>query len=128
MGAAEKLLALRKRTGLSRQAFARHLGYRSAAGYYRYEDPNQNSSEHVPAHLLARLRRLIGQGAPPITPDDITALAPVAISPSAKLAESVTAAYARLGSALTAGELEAASAHCQVLMGEIALLRLHRRG
>lgn len=124
MRVAEQLQSLRKRTGFSRQAFARHLGYRSAAGYYRYEDANQNPHVHVPAHLLVRLRRLIGLGSPPITPEDIAALAAPALLPRAGGKENINAAFARLGSALAAGRLEEAAAHCQVLAGEIALLRL----
>lgn len=124
MQVAERLFALRKRTGLSRQAFARLLGYRSAAGYYRYEDVHQNSHAHLPAHMMDRLRRLIGMGSPPITMEEIAELAPPALQPPQEGREKVDAAFARLGNALAAGRMGEAAAHCQVLAGEIALLRL----
>ncbi len=126
MRAGERLQALRKRTGLSRQAFARQLGYRSASGYYRYEDPDLHPHDTLPAPLVERLRAIVGQGTPPITPEEIEELRsrPAGGDDAVDPVTNVRAAYARLGKALADGRIEAAAAYCQVLAGEIALLRL----
>lgn len=130
MRVGDRLQALRKRTGLSRQAFARHIGYRSASGYYRYEDPDLHPHERLPPQLIERLRRLVGHGAPPITPEDIEDLRRPADEGIAgdNPRAAVDAAFARMGKALADGHLEAAAAHCQILAGEIALLRLRLGG
>lgn len=126
MRVGDRLQALRHRTGLSRQAFARHIGYRSASGYYRYEDPDLHPHDGLPGHLIERLRRLVGQGAPPITPEDIDALrsVPDGGASGADPKADVGATYARLGKALADGQLEVAAAYCQILAGQIALLRV----
>ncbi|MFV3077485.1 helix-turn-helix domain-containing protein [Niveispirillum fermenti] len=125
MRVGERLQALRKRTGLSRQAFARQLGYRSASGYYRYEDPDLHPHDSLPAPLVERLRAIVGQGMPPITPEDIEGLRRRSVGNDvADPKANARAAYARLGKALADGRIEAAAAYCQVLAGEIALLRL----
>jgi transcriptional regulator with XRE-family HTH domain len=129
MKAAERLRALRLRTGMTRQAFARHIGYRSASGYFRYEDPAQFDRDQLPPALVDRLASIIGIGVPPITPDDITELRGVAPESAANdggVGE-VRAAYARLGNALAAGKLDEAAGHCHLLLGSITLLAARQR-
>lgn len=129
MKAAERLRSLRMRTGMSRQAFARHIGYRSASGYFRYEDPAQSDRETLPGALVDKLSCLIGLGMPPITPEDIAQLRGVAPEGAGQDAGemAVKAAYARLGEALAAGRMEEATGHCHMLLGAITLLVSRQR-
>ena len=129
MKAAERLRSLRLRTGMTRQAFARYIGYRSASGYFRYEDPAQFDRALLPSAFVDRLSCLVGVGVPPITPDDIAHLR--GVPPEKVLRDSdegaVKVAYARLGEAINAGKLDEAAGHCHVLLGSIALLAARQK-
>jgi hypothetical protein len=125
MRVTEQLRALRRRTGLSRQAFARALGYRSASGYYRFEDPDLFRQPSLPPSLVARLDAIVGTGSPPITAEEVAALAArdEVGSPLETALRDVRDAHARLSAALDAGDLDMASSHCHILLGCIGILR-----
>lgn len=70
-----QLAALRHRAGLSMQALANALGYKTASGYQRYEDANIYKRPALPLHLLKPLSRaLVGKGNPRIRPEDLLPL------------------------------------------------------
>jgi len=74
--AALKLKALRERSGLSMAAAARACGFRGASSYQRYENPSLFTKKYLPLDLAEKLVRAIaGKGVPPITREEVMALA-----------------------------------------------------
>jgi transcriptional regulator with XRE-family HTH domain len=73
-----KLKALRVRSGLSVAEVAKGLGYKSPAGYHRYErEANMSPKKrYITVEMAEDLWRLYkGRGEPPITEEEIMALA-----------------------------------------------------
>jgi len=57
-------------------AVARALEFRGASSYQRYEDPHIFTKKYLPVDLAEKLARAIaGRGAPPITREEVMALA-----------------------------------------------------
>lgn len=85
----EALKGLRERAGLSMERLARACGYKGASSYQRYEDPALYHREFLPQELAVRLAEaLAGRGDPPISRDEVLALAGIGASPpSAPAAE-----------------------------------------
>lgn len=74
--AAELLTGLRARAGLSKAFMARQLGYKQTSGYSYYEDPGLYRKDHLPPDMVQRLLSvLVGLGDPPISHDDVMAMA-----------------------------------------------------
>jgi phage repressor protein C with HTH and peptisase S24 domain len=70
------LKKLRARAGLSMRELAHACGYRDASGIQRYEDPHHFHRDHLPLALVRSLISvLVGRGEPPITLQDVAALA-----------------------------------------------------
>ena len=74
---AEQLAALRRRAGLTKAFMARQLGYKQTSGYSYYEDNSQYRRNHLPPDMIQQLMVvLVGLGDPPITLDEVLAMAP----------------------------------------------------
>lgn len=59
-------------------ALAKALGYKTASGYQRYEDPNSYKKSFLPPDMVETLAMLLpGKGEPPITRDEVTTLGAV---------------------------------------------------
>lgn len=72
----EALKALRERAGLSMDRLAHACGYKGASSYQRYENPAMYSKTWLPLALVAKVAdALCGLGEPPITRDEVLALA-----------------------------------------------------
>ncbi len=72
----DQLRELRDRAGLSMDALAREIGYRAASGYQRYESAEHYRRKYLPVELVHKLANvLVGRGRPPITRDEVLALA-----------------------------------------------------
>lgn len=68
----ERLAQLRKRAGLSMGELAKRLGYRTASGYQRYENPDLFRKDRLPGDLVDKLTGvLVGLGNPPITSGEV---------------------------------------------------------
>jgi hypothetical protein len=84
----ERLKDLRTRAGLSMEVLARKAGYRGASSYQRYEDDNLFTEPYLPRRVADRLcLALVGRGDPPITRQDVLALAGVADSDTGQMLE-----------------------------------------
>lgn len=67
---------LRERAGLSLEALAEAMGYRGASSIQRYADPAAYKKPFFDAALVGKLTRALkGRGSPPITTNEIWALA-----------------------------------------------------
>jgi SOS-response transcriptional repressor LexA len=72
----ETLKALRERAGLSMDRLARACGYKGASSYQRYENPTMYAKPWLPLPLVASVADVLtGLGEPPITRDEVLALA-----------------------------------------------------
>lgn len=72
----ESLKALRERAGLSMERLARSCGYRGASSYQRYEDAALYRRSWLPLPVVVKLAEVLtGLGEPPITRDEVLALA-----------------------------------------------------
>jgi transcriptional regulator with XRE-family HTH domain len=68
----ERLKALRERSGLSGIELAKVLGYKSAPGYYAYEQERTQRDKPIPYDVIKRLMPVLrGKGTPPITSEDL---------------------------------------------------------
>lgn len=67
---------LRERAGLTMDQMARAMGYKTASGVQRYENPNALKRGYLKRDLVAKLERaLLGKGKPPIQRAEIWELA-----------------------------------------------------
>jgi phage repressor protein C with HTH and peptisase S24 domain len=83
---AEKLRKLRERAGLSMDRLARACGYKGASSYQRYENATQYTKPLLPVPLAAKIAKtLAGKGDPPITLEEVLALAGVRPSEDLRL-------------------------------------------
>ncbi len=74
----ERLKALRERAGLSMDRLARACGYKGASSYQRYENQATYGKPWLPLPLVAKVAdALTGLGEPPITRDEVLALAAI---------------------------------------------------
>jgi len=75
---AEELRKLRQRAGLSMARLARECGYKGASSYQRYENTAQYTKPLLPVPLAAKIAEaLVGKGEPPISREEVLALAGV---------------------------------------------------
>lgn len=73
---AQRLRALRERSGLSDCTVAMRLGYSRARQYRVYEDPTIWEAPYLQSDLVRRLLPiLMGRGDPPITRQEVASLA-----------------------------------------------------
>jgi phage repressor protein C with HTH and peptisase S24 domain len=78
-----RVRSLRKRAGLSMDAFARGLGMRGASSVQRYEDPTRYAGGYLKRDLVdAMARVLVSKGNPPISRDEVWDLAGPEFSPT----------------------------------------------
>lgn len=76
MKVTEELRKLRQRAGLSMAEVAQQLGYKTASGYQRYENPDEYTKEHFPIPFVHKLLVVLeGRGDPPIGLADMMPLA-----------------------------------------------------
>ena len=74
----ERLRSLRERAGISGSQVSRDLGYASAAGYLRYEQPTFAKDNPIPYDIVKRLIPMfVGRGNPPITAEEMLLLTDV---------------------------------------------------
>jgi len=67
---------LYERTGLSMLALARAMDFRTASGIQRYMDADHYKKKYFSRELVERIERaIVGMGEPPITRDEVLALA-----------------------------------------------------
>jgi hypothetical protein len=71
---AERLRAIRNRTGMGMDRFAKLIGLPGGSSLQRYEDPTI-ARTHLPVDLVQKLLKVVGIGEPPITRHEIMALA-----------------------------------------------------
>jgi hypothetical protein len=72
---AEELKKLRVRAGLSMAELAQQLGYKTASGYQRYENPEEYTKDQFPITFVHKLLVVLeGRGDPPIGLQDIMPL------------------------------------------------------
>ena len=72
----QKLKLLRERSKRSMAVLARALGYKGGSSYQRYEDPNLYTRKYLPLEIVEKLiPALEGKGEPPITKEEVLALA-----------------------------------------------------
>ena len=82
---AERLKAIRERSGRSMAAVAKAVGYSGASSYQRYEDDATFTKKYIPLDLAEKLAQaLVGRGKPPITEAEVLALARDDIQPAGK--------------------------------------------
>lgn len=75
---AEELKKLRERAGLSMDRLARECGYKGASSYQRYENADQYTRPLLPVPLAVKIAAaLAGRGEPPVTREEVLALAGV---------------------------------------------------
>jgi hypothetical protein len=71
----EELRKLRQRAGLSMAEMAQQLGYKTASGYQRYENPDEYTKEHFPIAFVHKVLAVLdGRGDPPIGLGDVMPL------------------------------------------------------
>jgi|GEM_PF-481416 len=87
MGITDQIRALRERAGLSMAAMARACGWKTASSYQRYEDPDTFKRTRLHPEIAERMAvALVGKGVPPITREEVMALAsPVDFSPISRI-------------------------------------------
>jgi SOS-response transcriptional repressor LexA len=74
--AAAQLKRIRERSGLSMADVAKAIGFRGASSYQRYEDSGLFTKKYLPLDLAEKLARILaGRGIPPITSEEVMALA-----------------------------------------------------
>lgn len=73
---AGRVKELRERSKLSMEQMAKAMGYRSASGVQRYENPDKLNRGYLKRDFVAKLERaLLGKGSPPIQRAEIWELA-----------------------------------------------------
>lgn len=71
-----RLKELRERADVSMDALAKAAGYAGASSYQRYEDPALFLKPYLPLQLVMAIApALAGKGEPPVTADEVYALA-----------------------------------------------------
>lgn len=79
-----RLRDIRERSGLSMAELAKAAGYKGASSYQRYEDPALYTKDYLPLDLIEAIApAMTGKGMPPITQDEVYALAR-AVPPDSK--------------------------------------------
>lgn len=91
------LRKLRKRAGYSMEELAQEIGYKKASGYQRYESDTDYKRDRIGVGMAEKLAAaLVGRGKPPITEDEVLALAGInsaALKPPGAGITSETTAY-----------------------------------
>jgi transcriptional regulator with XRE-family HTH domain len=74
----ERVRLLRERAGLSMEALAQAMGYKGASSYQRYENATLFKKTYIPLHIAEKIAKaIVGTGDPPITVEEVIALAGV---------------------------------------------------
>lgn len=129
----ERLRNLRIRAGLSMEAMAAAMGYKTASGYQRYEDAKLFTKKNIPLDKVeALLPILVGEGSPPITREEVMALAipekpmqsPEALMPHSERSAQISPELAAIDAAVRAGNLEYADALISLFQAKIRVMRM----
>jgi len=72
----QRLKDLRERADVSMEELAKAVGYAGASSYQRYEDPALFTKPYLPLELVMAIAPVLtGRGDPPVTADEVYALA-----------------------------------------------------
>jgi hypothetical protein len=100
---AETVAALRGRAGLSMERMAKAMGYKTASGYQRYEEPATYTGGFANPKVVRRMESaLVGKGEPPVTREEVWEIAGPEFGPL----PAMTGEAGPLATTLTPGRLE----------------------
>lgn len=117
---AERVRALRIRSGLSKRQVAIGAGWKGASSYQYYEDPDDFTKPVLPLDICLRLIPvLVGRGEPPITRAEVMELAGIEQSSGHAALE---LALSELNAAVNERRLQDALGHAHIVLGQLTLL------
>lgn len=84
---AGEIRRLRSLAGYNQSAFSKALGYKTPSGWQRYESAEEYNAGYLDRDIVAKMEpHLVGKGSPPITRDEVWALAGPEFKPVRRLA------------------------------------------